>query len=142
MIADIRLAWQFARRELRGGFTGSLVFIACLTLGVAAIAAVGVINAGVLEGLKEDSAGLLGGDIKIESTNRPVEEAMLEGLLPEGSRRSDVVRTNGMAYGRESRRVVVGLKVVDDAYPLYGSVVLDPSALDLQEALADRGAVV
>ncbi|MEM8949058.1 MAG: FtsX-like permease family protein [Pseudomonadota bacterium] len=142
MIADFSLAWRLARRELRSGFAGSIVFLACLTLGVAAIASVGVINAGVLEGLEEDSSALLGGDLKIESTNRPVDEVRLEGLAPADARRSDVVRTNGMAYGDGDRRVVVGLKVVDDAYPLYGSVTLDPPDLPLAEALSDRGAVV
>ncbi len=142
MIADFRLAWRLARRELRSGFAGSFVFLACLTLGVAAIAAVGVINAGVLEGLEEDSTALLGGDLKIESTNRPVDDTVLEGLVPAEARRSDVVRTNGMAYGRDDRRVVVGLKVVDDAYPLYGSVTLDPLNLRLADALSSRGAVV
>ena len=142
MIADVKLAGRFAMRELRSGFTGSLIFLACLTLGVAAIAAVGVINAGVLEGLEEDSAALLGGDVKVESTNRPVEESELSGLIPEGARRSDVVRTNGMAHGMDGRRVVVGLKVVDDAYPLYGSVTLDPPELRMADALADQGAVM
>ena len=129
MIADIGLAWRLARRELRSGFTGSLVFLACLTLGVAAIAAVGVINAGVLDGLEEDSASLLGGDLKIESTNRPLDDTLLAGLVSNQARRSDVIRTNGMAHGQDGRRVVVGLKVVDDAYPLYGSVTLDPADL-------------
>ncbi|MEM7041375.1 MAG: FtsX-like permease family protein [Pseudomonadota bacterium] len=142
MIADLHLAWRLARRELRSGFVGSLVFLACLTLGVAAIAAVGVINAGVLEGLEEDSAALLGGDLKVESTNRPVDESVLAGIAPKDAERSDVVRTNGMAHGKDGRRVVVGLKVVDDAYPLYGSVTLDPPDLRIAEALRDRGAVV
>ena len=142
MIARFALAWRLARRELRNGFTGSMVFLACLTLGVAAIAAVGVINAGVMEGLEHDSAALLGGDLKIESTNRPVDDVLLAELAPEGARRADVVRTNGMAHGQGDRRVVVGLKVVDDAYPLYGNLTLDPPDLHLADALSERGAVV
>ena len=42
----LALAWALARRELRGGVRGFVVFLACLALGVGAIAAVGVINAG------------------------------------------------------------------------------------------------
>ena len=45
----LTLAWRLAQRELRGGLRGFGVFLACLTLGVAAIAAVGVINAAVIE---------------------------------------------------------------------------------------------
>ena len=142
MIAKLDLAWRLARRELRSGFAGFSVFLACLTLGVAAIAAVGVINAGVLEGLEEDSASLLGGDIKIQSTNFPVDEATLSALIPADARRGDVVRTNAMAEGGEGRKVVVGLKAVDNAYPLIGDIQLDPAGAPMAEALSDRGAVV
>ena len=135
------LAWRIARRELRGGLRGFAVFLACLTLGVAAIAAVGVINAGVLEGLKRDASALLGGDVRIDVSNLPLEEEELVRLTPLGAERSDVVRTNAMAYGADDRRVVVALKAVDDAYPLYGSVLLDPPQ-DIGAALADGGTVV
>jgi putative ABC transport system permease protein len=142
MSAGLGLAWRLAARELRSGFVGSTVFLACLTLGVGAIATVGVINAGVLDGLEQDSAALLGGDLKLESTNSPLDEAILQELTPPGVRRSDVIRTNAMAHGAAGRRVVVGLKVVDDAYPLYGQVQLDPPELAIAAALADGGAVV
>ncbi|MGI9435584.1 MAG: ABC transporter permease, partial [Geminicoccaceae bacterium] len=97
--------------------------------------------------LEEDSAALLGGDIKIQSTNQPVEEETLAALLPEvPSPRNDVVRTNAMAYAGgssgEGRRVVVGLKAVDDAYPLIGTVALDPPELTMSDALSDQGAAV
>ncbi|HRQ82111.1 MAG TPA: hypothetical protein PKZ97_13445, partial [Azospirillaceae bacterium] len=39
-LAGLALAWRLARRELRGGVKGFPIFIACLALGVAAIAAV------------------------------------------------------------------------------------------------------
>jgi len=78
------LAWRFARRELRGGLRGFAVFLACLTLGVAAIAAVGVINAGVIEALERDASALLGGDLKIDVSNLPLEETELAALTPAG----------------------------------------------------------
>ena len=40
-------AWRIARRELRGGVAGFRVFLACLALGVAAIAAVGSVGASI-----------------------------------------------------------------------------------------------
>ena len=130
MIAKIKLAWRLARRELRSGLAGFAVFLACLTLGVAAIAAVGVINAGVLEGLEKDSAALLGGDLKIQSTNQPMDEAVLATLVPASAERGDVVRTNALAEGAEGRKVMVGLKAVDQAYPLIGNIQLDPPDAD------------
>ena len=47
-----------------------------------------------------------------------------------------------MARSADGRRVVVSLKAVDQAYPLYGAVTLDPASLTLDEALADGGVVV
>ena len=138
---ELALAWRLARRELRSGLRGFAVFLACLALGVAAIAAVGVTNAGVIDAIKRDAAALLGGDIRLEANNLPIAEDVLARLMPPEARRSDVVRTNAMAFGPEGRRVVVSLKAVDGAYPLYGAVGLEPS-LDLAQALADGGAVV
>ncbi|HSA79228.1 MAG TPA: FtsX-like permease family protein, partial [Geminicoccaceae bacterium] len=141
-MSELALAWRLARRELRGGLRGFVVFLACLTLGVGAIAAVGVINEGVIEGVKRDAAALLGGDVEIEASNLPLAEDELAALTPPGARRAETVRTNAMAQGQDGRRVVVALKAVDDAYPLYGKVVLDPMGMSLDEALADGGVAV
>ena len=140
-MSELALAWRFARRELRGGLQGFVVFLACLSLGVAGIATVGVINSGVVDAVQRDAATLLGGDIRLETSNLPIAEDELAGLMPATARRSDAVRTNAMAFGAEDRRVVVSLKAVDEAYPLYGEIELDP-ALDIDAALAGGGAVV
>jgi putative ABC transport system permease protein len=140
-VRELVVAWRLARRELRGGLRGFWVFLACLTLGVAAIAAVGTINAGVIEGVRRDATALLGGDIEVEASNLPLPEDALAAIAPADARRSDVVSTNAMTSGAPGRHVVVGLKAVDDAYPLYGEVRLDPP-IDLAAALADGGVVV
>ena len=77
---ELALAGRLARRELRGGLRGFVVFLACLTLGVAAIAAVGVLNAGVIDGVKRDAAALLGGDLRLEASNLPIAEEALARL--------------------------------------------------------------
>ena len=61
-VANIRLALSFARREMRGGLAGFRVFLACLTLGVAAIAAVGSVTEAFRVGLQDQSQAILGGD--------------------------------------------------------------------------------
>ena len=60
-------AFRIARRELRGGVRGFRVFLACLALGVGAIAAVGSIASSVISGLEEDGAILLGGDAALRT---------------------------------------------------------------------------
>ena len=56
------LALRFALRELRGGLRGFYVFIACIALGVMAIAGVGSVAASLAEGLAREGRTLLGGD--------------------------------------------------------------------------------
>ena len=49
---SLRLAGRFARREMRGGLRGFRLFLACLALGVAAIAAVGSVRSAIEGGLQ------------------------------------------------------------------------------------------
>ncbi len=67
---SLMLAARIARRELRGGLRGFRVFLACLALGVAAIAAVGMVRAAIEAGLRDQGAVLLGGDAQMEFTYR------------------------------------------------------------------------
>ena len=50
-------------RELRGGLRGFYVFIACIALGVMAIAGVGSVAASLGEGMAREGRALLGGDV-------------------------------------------------------------------------------
>ena len=59
------LALRLALRELRGGLRGFGIFLLCIVLGVAAIAAVGGVRGAVLEGIGEHGRPLLGGDIEL-----------------------------------------------------------------------------
>ena len=56
-----RLAWSIARRELRGGLRGFWVFLACLSLGVAAIAGVGMVRSAIEAAVREypENTGVL-----------------------------------------------------------------------------------
>ncbi len=56
------LAMRYALRELRSGLRGFYVFIACIALGVMAIAGVGSVAASLSEGLTREGRTLLGGD--------------------------------------------------------------------------------
>ena len=69
----IAAAWRLARRELRGGLGGFRIFLACLTLCVAAIAGVGSLSQAVEGGLRNDARRLLGGDVSIRRVQRPAE---------------------------------------------------------------------
>jgi putative ABC transport system permease protein len=131
---SIANAARIARRELRGGIKGFRVFLACLALGVAAIAAVGMVRTAIETGLKEQGAVLLGGDAQMEFTYRfasDEERAFMERIALNVS---EVVDFRSMAVVGEDR-ALTQVKSVDTAYPLIGAVVLDPP-VPLEEALA------
>ena len=74
---------RFARRELRGGLRGFRIFLACLALGVAAIAAVGTVRSAIEAGLSNEGAALLGGDAELDFTYRfatPEERAWIDRI--------------------------------------------------------------
>ena len=52
-MTGIALAWQLARRELRGGLSGFRIFFLCLLLGAAAIAGVESLSDAFLTGLRD-----------------------------------------------------------------------------------------
>ena len=87
----LRIASRFALRELRGGLRGFRVFLACLALGVAAIAAVGTVRAGIEAGLTRDGAALLGGDAEVEFTYRFARDEELAFLNSIADRISETV---------------------------------------------------
>ena len=118
---SLGLAWRIARRELRGGLRGFAVFLACLSLGVAAIAGVGMVRAAIGAGLTDQGAVLLGGDAQVEFTYRfasAEERAYLQGI---STQVSEIVDFRSMAVVGD-QHVLTQVKAVDDAYPLLGSV--------------------
>ncbi len=138
-------AWTIARRELRGGLRGFGIFLACLCLGVAVIAGVGSLAAAINAGLNGDARALLGGDIEFNLAQQPATVGERAFLAASGAL-SQATRLRAMAIADSgATRSLIELKAIDHAYPLYGSVTLDPpQALDT--ALAERdgawGAVV
>jgi len=128
------LAFRLAARELRGGVRGMRIVLACLALGVAAIAAVGSLRAGVESGLATDGRALLGGDLAIEGGAQPLPAALRPWLEQRGGRISAVVLMRSLLVAPSGQRQLVELKAVDAAYPLVGVAVTDP-AMGLPEAL-------
>lgn len=134
---SLRIAARFARRELRGGLRGFRIFLACLTLGVAAIAGVGSIRAGIEAGLAREGAALLGGDAEMEFTYRFATAEERAWMETTADRVSEVVDFRSMVTVGEERGLTQ-VKAVDDAYPLVGQVRLAPD-MPLDQALAGDG---
>jgi putative ABC transport system permease protein len=137
---SIKIAARLARRELRGGIKGFGIFLACLALGVAAIASVGSVRTAIETGLATEGAALLGGDAELDFTYRFANDGEKAWMLSQATAISEIAEFRSMAVvqtGGEPERGLTQIKAVDDAYPLLGSVGLSPD-INLQAALGDH----
>ncbi len=126
---NLQVAGRIARRELRGGLAGFRIFLLCLTLGVTAIAGVGMVRAAIESGLRSEGAVILGGDAELEFDYRDATDAEMAWMRDVADRVSRVVDFRSMAVtgqGETAERALTQVKGVDDAYPLVGEVGLAP----------------
>src|SRR5437763_4632681 len=130
------VTWSFARRELRGGLRGFAVFIACIALGVAAIAGVGSFARSLGDGLAREGRVILGGDVSFSLIAREASTAERK-FLEDNGRLSVAATMRAMARAADRQTALVEVKAVDEAYPVFGAVALEPVG-DLSAAIAQR----
>ncbi len=110
------------------GSPGSACFIACLALGVVAIAAVGSVRAAIGRGLAREAAALLGGDAEIEFTYRFADPAERAWMDANAAAVSEIVDFRSLLAvpraGAEPERMLVQVKAVDGALPALRQVAL------------------
>lgn len=135
------IALRIARRELRSGFTGFRIFLACLVIGVGAIAMVGTISDSITGGLRADARALLGGDVEIEQRHRPFGKEVEAFIRTASATISHTVEMRAMARNPAAdARMLIELKAADGAYPLVGSLDTAPPQ-PLAGALAKRNGI-
>src|SRR3954452_13782819 len=78
------LVLRLALRELRGGLRGFGIFLACIALGVAAIAGVSSISRSLTEGLTREGRKILGGDLTFSLIHQEIDEAQRSYLAQRG----------------------------------------------------------
>ncbi len=115
-------AWKIARRDLNARFRGLRLLLVCLFLGTGALAAIGTLTAAIENELAGRGQELLGGDIQVSVWQRGLSDVEIEalsqlGTVSGGTRLQAVAQANGNA-------APVELKAIDDAYPLYGALIL------------------
>jgi len=142
----MKTAWIFATCELRSGLRGFGIFLACLALGIAAIAAVGSTRTAILKGLERDGAALLGGDAELQFTYRFATEDERAWMQSQAIQVSEITDFRSMIVvpsGSDAppERALTQVKSVDAAYPLVGKVKLSPE-MPLDQAIAANGAVM
>lgn len=142
--ATFKLALRYALAELRGGLRGFYIFLACIAIGVTAIAGVNATSRSLADGLAREGRVILGGDMSFQLIQREAgaeEKAMIArfgDVSTSAAMRAMVKRADGQLALAE-------VKAVDALYPLTGQLVTDPP-LPVAEALARKndayGAVV
>ncbi|MCB9746174.1 MAG: FtsX-like permease family protein [Alphaproteobacteria bacterium] len=143
---SLGLLLTLMRRELRGSARRVLFFVACLSVGVAAVVSVAGLADTVDRAMRLEARPLLAADVAVTG-RRPLPE-VLDAVPPElGAERADLRIFNTMASapaaegGPPGRSVLVDLKVVDGPYPFYGALELEPDA-PLASLLGEDGVVV
>lgn len=130
----VRLAW----RGLRGGRAGWFTIVACLMLGVGAIAASLSLDYSLRRALSDDARALLGGDAELRLTYRPPSEQELTFLKSAGDLSQSAEMRVMARTLKDGRQTLAELKTIDQAYPLFGTVDLAP-VQSLTQAVARKG---
>jgi putative ABC transport system permease protein len=131
------LALRLAGRELRGGARGFRVFLACLALGVAAIAAAGSTAQAFRAGLAAQARQILGGDLSVSVNLRPFNAGERATFARLGAV-DYAASVNAMAQAPSGDRRLVELRGVSGPFPLVGQVELS-GARNLAQALSPVG---
>jgi len=149
----ILLALRLARRELRAGLGGFWIFIACIALGVAAIAGVGTVAHAMRDTVAAEGQEILGADISFALVQRQAGNAERDWLQSLGTsseiatlralaRRLGEPEVTAAPSDADSRlkapenalaapkqaQMLVEVKAVDPAYPLYGTATAETMA--------------
>ena len=122
------LALKLALRELRTGLSGFYVFVACIALGVAAIAGVGSLAGVLQESLAAQGQRILGGDFSARLVHRQANPDERAFLVQQGEL-SEVATMRAMARSMDGEySSLIDVTAVDGAYPLYGELVITGKA--------------
>ena len=126
----MRFLLSFAWQDLRGSGRSLWVLCACLVLGVTLVAATGGLYQQVWQGLEKDSRQIAGGDLHVQSRSRLPSEAI--AWMEQRGAVSLLVELDTMMGTAEGSFQLVEVQSVDEHYPLYGALTLDP-ALPLED---------
>jgi putative ABC transport system permease protein len=151
---DIAVAVRIAARDMRGGARGLWLLVGGVFIGAVAVALVGTTSQSLIDGARRGALESVGGDLSLRLFHRPPRAAELAVIRPEGEisitaelRPMARAAGSGGADGAPVLPVLVELKGVDEQYPLYGAVEIQPAfnlhqTLDRQDgvygAVADR----
>ena len=133
----IPISLKFAWRETLHNISRFLFLFLCIALGVGAIVAVDLFATNVESAILRDARALLGGDVELSWRRLLTTKGqdLLDSLPDRNFSVSHVTELSAMAAVESvdpstdpsrSTSQLVELKALDETYPLYGSVVIEP----------------
>jgi putative ABC transport system permease protein len=131
-------AFNIAAAELKSGIKGFRLFLVCLAIGVAAIAAAGSMAQAFRSGLDAEQRRILGGDFVLNLRQR-APSALQTAFFAKVGRISLATDANSMGAAGDVRRLIQ-VRAVDKSHPLEGSVTLSPAG-PLQPLLVEKDGV-
>ena len=139
----ISFALAMAWRETRAGWRHAVTVLVCVSLGVAALVSVGSLSIELRRTLVREAKTLLGGDVEAR-VNRTAPAPLVEAGQALGADGASIAHTRElvvMARTMTGASLLVEVKAVNAAYPLYGAMKTAPAAA-LSDLIANDGAVV
>jgi putative ABC transport system permease protein len=116
---------RLALRELRGGLAGFYVFIACIALGVGAIAGVSSVSRALVAGLETEGRIIVGGDLAFSLLHQPASEEE-RAFFETAGQVGEIATTRAMLRRPDDQgQALVELKAVDGGYPHGGELLLE-----------------
>lgn len=122
----VRVALRLALREMRGGLKGFYIFLACIALGVGAIAAVNSLSRTMTDAIASEGKTILAGDVRFELNNREATPAEHEWLSSLGTVSVTTGLRSMVRLPDGSDQSLAEVRGVDGLYPLYGTLETDP----------------
>jgi putative ABC transport system permease protein len=125
-----RFAVRLALRELRHGLRRVGMYMASITLGVAALVSIHSFRDDVARSVREEADVLMGANARLQSDapHPPSVTALLDSLAGAGVGVARVTTATTMVFAPTSNLVrLMQVRGIDAGYPYYGEVITSPS---------------
>ncbi len=116
---------RLAARDLRGGFQGLRIFLACIAIGVAAIVGVNSLARSLQDGLAREGRRIVGGDASFSVIHRQLSPEE-RGFLAAHGTLDDVATLRAMARNAAGDATLADVKAVSPAWPPIGEASFAP----------------
>jgi putative ABC transport system permease protein len=141
----VGFAWKLAIREGRHGFRRVGVYMASITLGVAALVSIHSFRDDFSRSVQEEADVLMGANARLSDDKplAPAVQAVVDSLSEAGVPTARVTTASSMILAPTSNNVrLFQVRAIDPGYPYYGEVTTSPAGrwgmhLERGQALVD-----